>query len=85
VATGRYPGPIGTRSECAANSTRSTRATITFLGEQQDIIDPVAAILVAGRMTEHQCSVRQQPVDGNALQVRFERLKSARHLHCISR
>jgi hypothetical protein len=27
-------------------------ATITFLGEQQDIIGPEAAILVAGQMTE---------------------------------
>jgi len=27
----------------------STWATITFLGEQQDITDPEAAVLVAGR------------------------------------
>jgi hypothetical protein len=37
----------------AANGTRSTCATITFLGEQQDTTDrEAAAILVAGQMTE---------------------------------
>jgi hypothetical protein len=30
---------------------------ITFLGEQQDIIDPGAAILVAGQATKRQSSV----------------------------
>jgi hypothetical protein len=38
-------------------------ATITFLGEQQDITDPEAAVLVAGQTTERQCCVRRQPVD----------------------
>jgi hypothetical protein len=36
-------------------------ATITFLGEQQDITYPEAAELVAGQTTEQRCSVRQQP------------------------
>jgi hypothetical protein len=47
-------------------------ATITFLGEQQDITDPEAAVLVAGQTTERRCSVRQQPVEnlsGHAHQV----------------
>jgi hypothetical protein len=34
-----------------------------FLGEQRDITDPEAAMLVAGQTTERPCSVRQQPVD----------------------
>lgn len=37
--------------------------TITFLGEQQDVTDPEAAVLVVGQTTERQCSVCQQPVD----------------------
>jgi hypothetical protein len=37
--------------------------TITFLGEQQDIIDPEAAILVAGQTRSRQSSVLKQPVD----------------------
>jgi hypothetical protein len=47
-------------------------ATITFLGEQQDITDPEAAVLVAGQTTERRCSVRRQLVDdlsGHAHQV----------------
>jgi hypothetical protein len=47
-------------------------ATITFLGEQQDITHPEAAVLVAGQARDRQCSVRQQSVDdlsGNAHQV----------------
>jgi hypothetical protein len=52
VSTNRYSRPIGRPSQCAANGTRSTWTTILFLGEQQDIIDPEAAILVAGQMTE---------------------------------
>ena len=55
--------PIGRRSQCAANGTRSPWATITFLGEQQDIIDHEAAIIVAWQTTKGQSSVRQQPVD----------------------
>jgi len=38
-------------------------ATITFLGDQQDITNPEAAVLVAGQTTERRCSVRQQPAD----------------------
>ena len=63
VSTNRYSRPIGRRSQCAAIGTRSTRVTITFLGEQQDIIDPEAAILVAGQTTSRQSSVLKQPVD----------------------
>jgi hypothetical protein len=38
-------------------------ATITFLGEQQDITNPEAAVLFAGQPMEHRGSVHQQPVD----------------------
>jgi hypothetical protein len=34
-------------------------ATITFLGEQQDITEPEAAVLVAGQTTGRRFSVRQ--------------------------
>jgi hypothetical protein len=47
-------------------------ATITLLGEQQDITDPEAAVLVVGQTTERRCSVHHQPVDdlsGHAHQV----------------
>lgn len=43
-------------------SCHSLSATITLLGKQQDIIDPQGPDLVTGR-TEHQGSIRQQPVD----------------------
>jgi hypothetical protein len=49
VSTNRYSRPIGRRSQCAANGTRSNWATITFLGEQLDIIDPEAAVPAAGQ------------------------------------
>jgi len=39
VTTDRYSRPIGRLSQCAANGARSSLATITFLGEQQDITD----------------------------------------------
>jgi hypothetical protein len=39
VTTDRFSRPIGSLSQCAAIGVRSTRATITFLGEQQDITD----------------------------------------------
>jgi hypothetical protein len=39
----RYSRPIGRRSQCAANGTRSTWATITFLGEQLDTTGPPRA------------------------------------------
>jgi hypothetical protein len=45
------------------NGPRPLLAAITFLGEQQDITDPEATVLVAGQTTERRCSVRQQPVD----------------------
>jgi hypothetical protein len=62
--------PIGRLSQRAANSARSPVATITFLGEQQDISDPETAL--PRRTTDRQCSVRQQPVNdlsGDARQV----------------
>jgi hypothetical protein len=43
------------RSECSFPV-----ATVTFLGEHQDITDPEAAVLVAGQTTERRCSVRRQ-------------------------
>ncbi len=46
---GRYSRPIGRLSPCAANGVRVLLVTITFLGEQQDIFDPGAAVPVAGR------------------------------------
>jgi hypothetical protein len=52
VATDRYSRPIGRRSQCAANGARSTSATITFLGEQQDIFNPDAAVTAARQTTE---------------------------------
>jgi hypothetical protein len=36
----------------------SLLTTITFLGDQLDIFDPEAAVLVAGQKTEGRCSVR---------------------------
>jgi hypothetical protein len=36
-------------------------ATVTFVGEERDITDPEAAVLVAGQTTERQCSVGKQP------------------------
>ena len=53
VAAGRHVecAPIGRLSQCAANGARSTLAMITFLGEPQDITDPDAAVLVAGKRT----------------------------------
>ena len=63
MATNRYSLPIGGRSQSAANGTRSTWATITFLGEQQDTIDPEAPESVAGQTTDRQSSVRQRVVD----------------------
>jgi hypothetical protein len=45
-------------------------ATITILGEQQDTLDPEAAIIVAGQMTSMPSSVRQQPVDDLSSQAR---------------
>ena len=44
MATGRYSRPIAKLSQCAANGARSSLATITFLGETHDIIDPDAAV-----------------------------------------
>jgi predicted signal transduction protein with EAL and GGDEF domain len=38
VTKDRYRGPIDRRSPCAANGTRCTWSTTTFLGEQQDTI-----------------------------------------------
>ena len=63
MTTDRYSRPIGRLSQCAANGVRFPLVTITFLGEQEDITDPEAAVLVAGQTTERQCSVRRQPVD----------------------
>jgi hypothetical protein len=54
------------------NGPRSLSATITFLGEQQDLTDPEAAVLVAEQTTVRRCSVRQQAVEdlsGHAHQV----------------
>ena len=50
---------------CAAKTeaTRALPTTITFLGEQQDIIGPEAAILVGGQTTKRKGSVHQQPVE----------------------
>ena len=48
MSTDRYSGPIGRLSQCAAKGARSHLVRITFLGEQQDIFDPVAAVPVAG-------------------------------------
>ena len=45
VSTNWYSRPIGRLSQCAANGARSPLTTITFLGEQQDITDPEAAVL----------------------------------------
>ena len=50
MPTNLYSRPIGRRSQRAANGTRSTWSTITFLGEQQDTSDPEAAILAPGKM-----------------------------------
>jgi hypothetical protein len=51
VPAARAPLSAGGRSQCAADGTRSTWATFTFLVEQQDIIDPDAAIHVTGQTT----------------------------------
>ncbi len=44
MSTDRYLRPIGSLSQLAANGARFPLATITFLGEQQDITDPEAAV-----------------------------------------
>lgn len=38
-------------------------ATVMFLGEQQDITDPEAAVGVAGQAAKHRCSGHQQRVE----------------------
>jgi len=63
MATSRCSRPVGGRSQCAANGTRSTWATITCYAEQLDTIDPEASGSDAGQTTDRQCSVRQQVVD----------------------
>jgi hypothetical protein len=57
VTTHRYPRPIGRRSQCAAKCASSTRATITFLGEQPDILDPERPGPYFGRYGEGPSSV----------------------------
>jgi hypothetical protein len=44
VATDRYSRPIGRLSQYTANGACSPLATITFLGEQQDITYPDVAV-----------------------------------------
>ena len=65
VATDRYSRPIVTFGQPNTNLPCGLMTTITFLGEQQDIIDPEAAVLVAGQTTERRCSVRHPPVDSD--------------------
>jgi hypothetical protein len=49
MSTDRDKRPIGRLSHCAANGACSPLAMITFLGGQQNITDPEAAVVVAGR------------------------------------
>jgi hypothetical protein len=56
---GHGPGPLHADRMVLVSSL----ATITFLGEQLDLIEPDAAVPVAGRLTERQWPVRHQPVD----------------------
>ena len=79
MATGRYASPIGSLSQCAANGTRPLMATITFLGEPQDIFDPGTAEPVAGPTTDANVVLSpKQPTDdlpGDARQVVRGRLR----------
>jgi hypothetical protein len=60
VAKDRYPHPIGRQSQCAANGAHcALLATIMFLGEQQDIIDPEAAVRVDFRGITHDARGRR--------------------------
>lgn len=49
MITDRYSRPIGRLSQYAAPGACSLLAAITFLGEQEDITDPDAAVGVAGK------------------------------------
>ena len=60
MSTNRHYPPNGRLSPSAANGARSLLATITFLGEQQDITDPEEVVLVGGQTMECPCSVRQK-------------------------
>ena len=61
MTTDRYSGPIGRRQQCEANGARSRLERITFLGERQDIFDPVAAVPIAGTSHLQLLSVLEWP------------------------
>ena len=63
MTTDRYSGPIGRLQNCEANGARSRLVRITFLGERQDIFDPVAAVPIAGTSHLQLLSVLERQPD----------------------
>ena len=77
VATDWYSRPIGRLSQYAANGARFPLPTITFLGEQPDITDPEAAVLVSGL----RCGLSERRASKGVL-WHCDRPSEARSLSC---